>query len=202
MPAVDSLARLNYCRTVLVRVTAGLTVEDLDHCAFPDSKSNGEILLHIAGFEFLTVAAAQWLRGNRPDSTLWSILKSGFAREAGFAPPREVGLIEYRQLLDTVRERTALLFGADDGTTTIDAAAFPIHQLAHELAEMDVGEDRERYRRLAASVTTSFADDGVPDAAGMVDLASLLALHETYHRGQITLNKYFSGRLLRDRPRR
>jgi hypothetical protein len=197
MPAMDSLAKLNYCRAVLVRVTAGLTIKELDHCHFPDSKSNGEILLHIAGFEFLIVACGQSTAGDRPDGALWSALKPGFAREAGFAPPRLRSLDEYFQLLDAVRERTENFLGRDDAAATIDAASFAIHQVARELAEMDVGEDRDRYRRLAAGVLTSFTDDGAPDATGMVALPELLALHETYHRGQITLNKYVRARLLR-----
>ena len=197
MPDPDGLANLNHCRAVLMRVTAGLTVEDLDHRHFPDSKSNGEILLHIAGFEFLMVAAARWHRGERPDTALWPALKPGFAREAGFAPPRQIGLGEYRSLLDAVRERTALFLASGNDAATIDAAGFPIDRLAHALAEADSGEDPACYRRLAAGVSSSFADDGAPDPAGMVDLPSVLALHETYHRGQITLNKYFRARLLR-----
>ena len=69
--------------------------------------------------------------------------------------------------------------------------------MAKHLAETDSGEDWDHYRRLAAGIATSFADDGAPDSAGMVDLPILLTLHETYHRGQITLNKYVRARVLR-----
>jgi hypothetical protein len=202
MRAAHRLAILAHCRAVLARVTAGLTVEELDHRQFPDAKSNGEILLHIAGFEFLMVACAKLARGDGLDAALWPALKPGFAREAGFAPPQQRSLHQYFQLLDAVRERTADFLGRGDDTDRIEAASFAIFRVAQHLAEADPGEGMEHYRRLAAGVSTSFADDGSPDAAGMVDLPALLALHETYHRGQITLNKYTCSRLLRGDARR
>jgi DinB family protein len=106
MRASDGLTALAHCRTVLARVTAGMTVDDLDHRHFPDAKSNGEVLLHIAGFEFLVIASAQLARGEKPNVSLWPTLKPGFAREAGFAPPHRRGLDDYFQALDAVRERT------------------------------------------------------------------------------------------------
>jgi hypothetical protein len=196
MRATDALASLAHCRAVLARVTAGLTVEELDHCHFPDSKSNGEILLHIAGFEFLIIASAQAAMGAARDGSLWPALKAGFAREAGFAPPRRHSLDEYLGLLDTVRARATEFLGCRDNPRKIGAAGFAIRQVAQELADADLGEDPNHYRRLAAGVTTSFGDDGVPDETGMVEIAAVLALHETYHRGQITLNKYVQARLL------
>lgn len=202
MPATNGLAALAHCRSVLARVTAGLTIEDLDHRHFPDAKSNGEILLHIAGFEFLTIAVAEQARGETPDLALWLRLKPGFAREAGFVPPQCRSLDEYFQSLDSVRQRTLRFLERGEDVQRIAAASFSIRQATEALAETDGAEDPDHYRRLAAGVSTSFADDGAVGTDGMVDLPALLTLHETYHRGQITLNKYFRARLLRGGARR
>lgn len=195
MNAADRLAGLTHCRAVLLRVTAGLSVEALDHRHFPDAKSNGEILLHIAGFEFLIIATAQLMRGTAPGLALWASLKPGFAREAGFAAPLGRGLADYIELLAAVRDRTAAYLAGAADANSLDAAGLAIERMTQALADADPGEDRDRYRRLAAAISSSFADDGAPDAAGRVDIAAMLALHETYHRGQITLNKYVRSRL-------
>lgn len=201
MRAADRLSELSHCRAVLIRVTAGLDVDALDHKHFPDAKSNGEIMLHIAGFEFLIVATAQLMRGTAPDTALWPHLKPGFAREAGYASPQGRSLADYLERLALVRERTAAYFADGEDANRLDAAGFAIGRMAQALADADPAEDRDHYRRLAAGVSSSFADDGAPDAAGMVDIAALLALHETYHRGQITLNKYVAARLRSDKTR-
>jgi len=196
MNTEDAIASLSHCRAVLVRVSAGLKVEDLDYRVFPDAKSNGEILLHVAGFEFLIVTSAQATRGERVDASPWSELKAGFAREAGFAPPSGRSLDEYINHLESIRQRTVAFLIRDAGPKCIEAGSFAIRQVAQELSMTDP-EDENCYERLARGVSTSFHDDGAHDAHGMVAIPSLLLLHETYHRGQITLNKYIRSRMLR-----
>ena len=195
-----AIARLSHCRDVLVRVTAGLEIEALDYRPFPDAKSNGEILLHIAGFEFLMVAVAQAARGEQVDCLPWPGLKAGFAREAGFSPPTGRSLGDYIARLDAVRRGTLAFLTRDAGPKSIAAESCAIRELAQLLATTDPGEDERSYQRLARSVSTSFADDGTPDAEGMVEIPALLLLHETYHRGQVTLNKYIRSRMLSGAP--
>jgi len=192
-----SMANLSHCRAVLLRVTAGLGVAELDYRAFPDSKSNGEILLHIAGFEFLTIASALCARGGHLDTSPWPALKGGFAREAGFAPPEGRSLQDYVACLAAIRQATAAFLADDRQAGAVRAAEFPITALADNLSAVHGAGDDECYGRLAPAVMSSFNDDGAVDARGMVDLSTVLLLHESYHRGQITLNKYIRSRMLR-----
>ena len=195
-------AQLAHCRAVLTRVTASLTVEDLDYRHFPDAKSNGEILLHIAGFEFVAICVAGLARDEAPDLALWPRLKPGFAREAGFLPPQGLELDTYIESLQAVRAQTVTFLGNGEDSQHIAAERIAVQQVAQLLAETDPSEDPDCYRRLAAGISTSFADDGAVNDAGMIDLVALLTLHETYHRGQITLNKYIRSRQLRGQLRR
>jgi hypothetical protein len=191
-----SIDNLSHCRAVLLRVTASLSVEELDYRAFPDSKSNGEILLHIAGFEFLTLAAASFARGERVDLSPWPMLKGGFAREAGFVPPEGRALQDYIGRLAVIRELTAAFLVRDAQAGAVRADDFPIAAVARDLSAAHGVGDESCYERLAPAVMSSFRDDGAVDAHGMVDVPTVLLLHESYHRGQITLNKYLRSRLL------
>lgn len=71
-----NLNELEHSRSVLLRVSKGLSNEQLDFLVFPDSKSIGEILLHVAGFEFLMISATGLAIGNEPDFSIWHKLKS------------------------------------------------------------------------------------------------------------------------------
>jgi len=193
-----AIADLTHCRSVLVRVMAGAGVEELDYRAFPDAKSNGEILLHIAGFEFLVLAAARLARAERIDPETWTRLKSGFAREAGFTPPTGRELSTYLGHLDQVRQDTVAYLMGDSTRRDLEVERFAISRVAQELSATDREADRNCYERLARGVSTSFSDDGAVDSRGMVDIPALLLLHETYHRGQLTLNKYIRSRKLRE----
>lgn len=195
------IADLAHCRAVLIRVTAGLQVDDLDYRQFADAKSSGEILLHIAGFEFLAIAAAYPAGRDSVDPSLWTRLKSGFAREAGFSPPRTHTLDECLGLLDVVRQRTTSVLTRADATRRARLDGHKLEQVTRSLSASDAGEDPDRYRRLGAAVLSSVTDDGAPDEEGQVDVPAVLALHETYHRGQITLNKYIRSRLRRGETR-
>lgn len=193
-----TIAGLTHGRSVLIRVTAGLGVEELDYRAFPDAKSNGEILLHIAGFEFLVLAAARFARREPIDPEPWAQLKSGFAREAGFAPPTGRALSAYLRHLDQVRQETVAYLMDDSTRRELEAERFAILGVAQGLSATDRESDRSCYERLARGVSTSFSDDGAVDSRGMVDIPALLLLHETYHRGQLTLNKYIRSRKQRE----
>ena len=193
-----AIAGLAHCRAVLVRVMAGQGVAELDYRAFPDAKSNGEILLHIAGFEFLVLATARSARGERIDPEPWAQLKPGFAREAGFTPPTGRELSAYLGHLDQVRQDTMAHLLGDSTRRDLEAERFAISRVAQELSVADREADKNCYERLARGVSTSFSDDGAVDPRGMVDIPALLLLHETYHRGQLTLNKYIRSRKLRE----
>jgi len=54
MPEAN-VSELAHGRSILLRVIRNLPAEQLDFLVFPDSKSVGESLLHVAGFEFLMV---------------------------------------------------------------------------------------------------------------------------------------------------
>ena len=85
-----NMNELEHGRGVLLRVIRGLSNEQLDFLVFPDSKSVGEILLHVAGFEFLMISAAGLVIGNEPDLSMWHKLQPGFSREGGFARAKRV----------------------------------------------------------------------------------------------------------------
>lgn len=196
----DSLTGFDHCRGVLLRVTAGLTEDELDYGAFSDTKTIGEILLHIAGFEFLIIAGSQMLGRQPVDFSSWGQLRAGFAREAGFAPPRGDRIEAYADLLARVREKTSRWLSADPGNRRLPSASFPLRELTGALHAAHP-EDPASYQRLANGIATSLKDDGAVDGSGFVDVVQLLALHETYHRGQITLQKYFRARMLAAPPR-
>jgi hypothetical protein len=193
----DEIASLTHCRTVLLRVIDGLKIEDLDYLIFPDSKSVGEIILHVAGFEYLVVGCAKFALGERPDHETWGRLRPGFAREGGFEPPRGHPLDDYTDLLAEVREETLGFLTRNENNRFVGADKLNMETFAAALSARYPEDDQTRYRRLAAGVTTSFRDDGAIDAMNRVDLFGLLQLHETYHRGQITYQKYAKSRILR-----
>ena len=190
-----NVSGLKHSRSVLLRVIEGLSDEQLDFLVFPDSKSVGEILLHIAGFEFLMISAAGLAIGNEPDFSMWHKLKSGFSREARFTAPRGYGLDHYLEILAEVRERTFSYFGAQTQRRLVAKSTFPLVPLARLLWSNDPEAGAQGYEKLATGLGSSFSDDGAMNNAGETDLIDLLQLHETYHRGHITLLKYIYARL-------
>jgi hypothetical protein len=190
-----NVSELEHGRSILLRVIRNLPTEQLDFLVFPDSKSVGETLLHVAGFEFLMVSTAGLAIGNEPDFSMWQKLKSGFSREARFAAPRGYGLDHYLEILADVRERTLSYFGEQTQRRLVAKATFPIVPLATLLWSNDPEADAQRYEKLATGLGNSFSDDGAMNNRGETDLIHLLQLHETYHRGQITLQKYIYARL-------
>lgn len=189
------LSSLEHCRSILLRTVTGLTDEQLDYLIFPDSKSIGELLMHVAGFEFLIVAGAQLTRGIEPDHALWSSLKPGFAREAEFARPQGQNVEFYLQSLAQVREIALAYFGPHDDRRLTNKANFPIAALTSSLCSHDADGTASQYEKLAGGVGTTFQDDGSENSRGETDLVDLLNLHETYHRGHITFQKYVFSRL-------
>jgi hypothetical protein len=189
------VAELEYCRSVLLRAVKDLCTKQLDFLIFPDSKSIGEILLHIAGFEFLMISVSAFKHGRNPDYDLWRILKPGFSREAGFLPPREYTLKHYLDVLSEVRGWTIRHFSQDLEHRMASKEGFPISELTGILGDNDTDDDQHSYDRLSSGVGTSFEDDGAENEVGKIDITSLLRLHETYHRGQITLQKYVYSRI-------
>jgi len=186
---------LEHCRSVLLRVLAGTCNEQLDFQIFHDSKSIGELLLHIAGFEFLIILGARLLTGDTAHHHhLWHKLKPGFSREAGFLPPKGRSLDDYLEALAEVREHTIRYFGGMAERRMIPAR-FQIGALAALLRDNDPESDIKQYDRLVAGLGNSVRDDGAENQRGETDLVNLLQLHETYHRGQITLQKYLCARL-------
>lgn len=192
-----SMKELEHCRAVLLRVIEGLSSKQLDFLMFPDSKSVGEMLLHVAGFEFLMFSGAGLLCGDSPNHQLWHKLKPGFSREAGFPPPKGRSLDDYIAALAEVRERTVCYFGGHGERRLVAKTNFPIAALTAGLCNNDHEADARLYEKLAAGISTSFSDDGAENESGEVDLVNVLRLHETYHRGQITFQKYIHSRLHR-----
>src|SRR5262245_54932034 len=94
-----SMIELAHCRSVLVRAIKGLSREGLEFQLFHDSKSIGELLLHVAGFEFAIVSGVRLLAGHTPNHRLWREVKSGFSREAGFPSPKGRPLDAYIEAL-------------------------------------------------------------------------------------------------------
>lgn len=182
---------LEHCRSVLLRVLEGVSNEQLDFQIFPDSKSIGELLLHIAGFEFLIISGLRLQAVHHP---LWHKLKPGFSREAGVPPPKGRSLDDYLEALAEVRENTICYFG-EVAERRMIPARFQIGALAALLRDNDPESDIKQYDRLAAGLGNSVRDDGAENQRGETDLVNLLQLHETYHRGQITLQKYLCARL-------
>ena len=190
----SSVNELEHCRAVMLRVLKGLSSEQLDYQIFPDAKSIGELLLHVAGFELLMVSGAGFLAGATPDHRLWHKLKLGFSREAGFPPPKGRSVDDYLKALAEVREHTIRYFAENAGHRMVLKTGFPIVALIALLRENDPEAEVEQYEKIAAGVSTTFADDGAENERGETDLVNLLQLHEAYHRGHITLQKYLYAR--------
>jgi len=186
---------LEHGRRVLLRVIKNLSNEQLDFLVLPDSKSIGEILLHVAGFEFLMISAERLVTKDKSDLSLWHKLKSGFSREGGFAAPKGYALGYYLELLAEIRERTVAYFGEQAERRLVAKDTFPIITLAMLLRDNDPGADAQQYEKLATAVGTTFSDDGAANKKGETDLIHLVQLHETYHRGHITFQKYIYTRL-------
>jgi hypothetical protein len=189
-----SVNELEHCRSVLLRVLKGMSNEQLDFQIFPDTQSIGELLLHVAGFEFLIISGACLLVGHTPDHHLWYKLKPGFSRQTGFPPLKGRSLDDYIEALAEVRKHTNRYFG-ENAERRVVAKTFPISALAVLLRDNDPEPDIEHYDNIAAGACRSFIDDGAENERGETDLVNLLQLHETYHRGHITLQKYLYERL-------
>lgn len=186
---------LEHSRGVLLSAIRDLSNKKLDFLLFPDSKSIGEILLHVAGFEFLMISAGSLLTRGEPDFGIWQKLKPGFSREGGFPAPTGYALDHYLAALAEIRERCVSYFGEQAERRLVAKATFPIVPLAMLLRDNDPDAEAQQYEKLATAVGTSFSDDGAVSQRGETDLVHLLQLHETYHRGQITLQKYIYARL-------
>ena len=76
----------------------------------------------------------------------------------------------------------------------VSKKGFPIAALIDLLREGDPEAQATHYQKIAAGVGTTFSDDGAEDDKGETDLVNLLQLHETYHRGHITMQKYLYAR--------
>ena len=190
-----SMNELEHCRSVLLRTIKGLSRERLEFRIFPDSKSIGELLLHVAGFEFAIISGPRLLAGHTPDHRLWRKLKPGFSRETGFPPPSGRSLDDYIETLAEVRELTISYVGENAERRMLLKTRFSIAALAALLRDNDPEPDVVRYEKLAAGICASINDDGAENERGETNLVNLLQQHETYHRGQITLQKYLYARL-------
>ena len=151
--------------------------------------------MHVAGFEFLIISGVRLLAGHTPEHHLWRKLKPGFSREAGFPRPKGRSLNDYIEALAEVRKQTMSYFGENAERRMILMTRFPIGALTALLRDNDPEPNVERYEKLAAGLCSSIKDDGAENERGETDLVDLLQLHETYHRGQITFQKYLYPRL-------
>ena len=109
--------------------------------------------------------------------------------------PKGYALDHYLEVLAEIRERTVSYFGEQAERRLVAKATFPIVPLAMLLRNNDPEADTQQYEKLATAVGTTFSDDGAVNKSGETDLIHLLQLHETYHRGQITFQKYIYARL-------
>ncbi len=192
---MEECSDLKHVRDILKRHTANLSIDELDWLATPKSKSIGETLLHISGFEFLIICAIKLGKSQKFDTTLWHDLKPGFAREAGFEAPRNSVQETYSNLLELVREDTVDFLRAHGPLVSKkEVQLSELCRMLHASSPTETGDnsssDLGTYERLCGSVKNSFLDDAGPQSAATFDLITLLNLHETYHRGQITLLRY------------
>lgn len=192
-----SVIELECCRAVLLRAVADLSLEQLDYRMFPDTKSISEILLHVAGFEFLIASEARLLAGRMPNDEVWHKLKPGFSREVGFSRPEGQVIHDLLNILAEVREYALSYFGEDIRLRRVPASKFSMAEMTAFLQRRDPDGYCEQYKKLAAGVGASIKDDSPQNDKGEIDLVALLQIHETYHRGQITLQKYFYSQLLK-----
>lgn len=179
---------LEHSRSQLIHHTRDLGVDELDWTLTAKSKSIGEFLVHIAGFEFVIVSALKLNRLGRCEPMLWSKLRQGFAREAGFTPPRKLPLDYYFELMEKVRSST-VNFVENFGTTAL-RADLDLVGITRYLSSALADTDLDAYSRLSSGLQASFKADSGPSDNFHFDLGMLLILHETYHRGHITLLRY------------
>jgi hypothetical protein len=194
MPDHQGLRNIEHCRSVLLRTIAEMPREQLNFQLYADSKTIGEILLHVAAFEYLMICCAQVAAAQAIDPEPWEQLMPGFAREVGFAPPIAQPLDFHINMLTAIRRSTVGFFRENEANRFVDKETFAIHEVAQRLGARYPQDDRDCYVRLGRGVGTSFRDDGAVNAENRVDLTDLLQLHETYHRGQITFQRYSISR--------
>ncbi len=192
---MEECSGLKHVREILDRHTDNLSIGEIDWLVTPKSKSIGETLLHISGFEFLIVCAIKMGKSQTFDAALWHDLMPGFAREAGFEAPRNSVPNVYSNLLELVRKDTVDFLRCNGPLVSkkeVQISALCAMLQASSRAKKDNGYSSKsgNYDRLCRAVENSFLDDAGPASAETFDLISLLNLHETYHRGQITLLRY------------
>jgi hypothetical protein len=190
----DARRDLAHCRASLLRFVEQLDQDQLDRKIFPTAKSLGEMLLHIAGYEFLVNAALEDGDHLQRNAAMWSRLKPGFAYEAGFAPPIGLSTADYRAVLTDVRMRTERFLEAG-GERRVGQNGFRLRGAIDSLAALDGEAAAPAYSRLFASADSTFKDDARVDDEGRIDWVTLLLLHETYHRGQMTFQRYAMGQI-------
>src|SRR5262249_5743979 len=148
----SSVSELERCRSVLLRVVKGLSTEQLDFQSLPDAKPIGELLLHIAAFEFLMISGASPHAEEVSDPYLWPRLKLGFAREAGLPPPKGRSLDDYLTALGQVRQRTLSYFTESAERRMVPTIGFAIAALVARLRDSDPETDTEHYTKIAAGI--------------------------------------------------
>ncbi len=188
-PERNAKRAIEHARDSLLRIIEKTDEADVERKLFPNSKSIGEILLHIAGFEFVVTEALPEKIGMPSDMALWSRIKTGFAREAGFSEPSGLQLADYAAALLEVRARTLALLDAGQDRK-VEASHYDVRGCLGKLASLDAQASGKIYDNLYAAVGTSFEDDIAEDECGFLDWVSLLIVHETYHRGQLTYMRY------------
>jgi hypothetical protein len=187
----DELAGLSHVRRILDAYLERVDEDALHWKAFPDAVPIAETVLHIAGFEYLTIAALARGTEQNPDLDLWRRVSGGFARSAGFAASTDVDRSELVDTLGAVREETLRHLSRSDADLSVAGLGEAVTVLSREL---EASGPPGNYAEVRRGYASSLADDGPPEGDGKVSLVRLLELHECYHRGQITLQGYLFRR--------
>jgi hypothetical protein len=190
-PSSPAIGGLDRVRGVTLRHLRPLSQDAIDWLPLPDAKSIAELALHIAGFEYLAVAAVRRAQHLTWRSDVWPGLAGGFAREAGFEPVCGLSCRSLVERLDQVRVLTLEHLAEPSAAAWVDDLAGAARGLLAELSTYGPPAD---YAKLTEGHARSLVAEGPTDAAGRTDLIALLTHHETYHRGHVTYVAYLHSR--------
>lgn len=152
----------------------------------PGATTIGETVLHVGGVEYLLAGSLLIASGWQPDPVLWTALKHGFARNAGFEPPSDLSSEGAIAILEQVRQLT---YEAVATSGSENLAESSIRAAVAMVKATDPTADDEVYEELAKCVAAKPLRQG----SGLSDLPTTIVAHESYHRGQILFQSYLAS---------
>jgi hypothetical protein len=180
-----TIRNLEASRNVLSSAVGALDPGMIHAKVAPGAKTIAEALLHIAAFEFLAVGSRAYAAGAQPPIELWDRVEPGFARELGLPEPEEASLGQITEVLGDVRSFTKSMTDRDP-----KILATPLTDPELEAFIDSIKQERPNLASVAGQLFVVARVSRAVHAGVDGDLSSTLTSHESYHRGQIFLQRH------------